>query len=69
MKEEVDYDPTKTEELMVWLNINDQKKNNGEEIWAVEGSIPWIIDDVDDKVESALGINYLTYLAISRLNC
>ena len=69
LKEEVDYDPSKTEELYVYLNINDQKKNNGKEIWAIEGSIPWIIEDVDDKVEIALGMSHLTCLYISKLIC
>ena len=29
VKEEVDYDPSKTETLKVDLSINDQNKNNG----------------------------------------
>ena len=31
--------------------------------------MPWIIDDVSDKVESALGMNHLTSLKIDKLNC
>ena len=69
MKEEVDYDPTKTETLTVKLSINDQKKNNGENIKAIEGQMPWIIDEVDDKIESALGMNHLTCLKIANLYC
>ena len=44
--------------------MNDQKKNNGKEKWAIEGSMPWIIDDVDDKVEIALGMGHLSSLHI-----
>ena len=69
LKEEVDYDPTKTEELYVCLIINDQKENDGEEKWAIEKSMPWIIQDVDEKVERALGTNHLTSLYILDLKC
>ena len=69
VREEADFDPTKTEQLKVKLRINDQKDKNGEEVWAIGGSIPWIIDDVSDKVESALGMNHLTSLYISHLEC
>ena len=64
VKEEADFDPTKTEPISVYLIINDWKDNNGEEVWAIDGSIPWIIDDVSDKVETALGMENLTSLHI-----
>ena len=69
VKEEADFDPTKTEGLHVVLNINDQKDNNGEEVNAIDGSMPWIIDDVSDKFETALGMENLTSLFISSLDC
>ena len=37
VKEEVDYDPSKTGTLFVILNINDQKNDNGEEKWTIDG--------------------------------
>ena len=63
MKEEVDYDPTKTETLNVKLKINDKKE------FALSGNIPWIIEDVEDKIQTALGMQHLTKLNISNLNC
>ena len=45
--EQVDYDPTKTEKLYVHLTVNDTK--------AISGSTPWIIEEVEDKIQSALG--------------
>ena len=63
VKEEVDYDPTKTESLKVDLKINDQTE------WAIDGNIPWIIDDVEDKIQTALGIDNLTSLHIENLYC
>ena len=42
VKEEVDYDPTKTEALRAKLKINEE--------WAIYGSMPWIIDVFEDKV-------------------
>ena len=61
VKEEADFDPTKTENLYVILKINGE--------CALRGNMPWIIDDVSDKVESALGMNHLTTLDIESLNC
>ena len=55
VKEEADFDPTKTEPLKVFLNIN-EKKSNGRLEWTIGGSMPWYIDDVSDKVETALDI-------------
>ena len=47
VKEEVEYDPTKTEALDVELYVNDTI--------AISKPIPWIIDEVEDKIQSALG--------------
>ena len=62
VKEEVDYDPSKTENILVYIQINDKKNNNGQTEWTNFGNMPWIIDDVSDKVESALGMGNLTSL-------
>ena len=64
VKEEVDYDPTKTDELDVSLNINDRKDEYEIEEWVLKGKLPWIVQDVDDKVQSALGMSQLTHLHI-----
>ena len=37
VKEEVDYDPTKTEALIVVLNINEKTNENDEPEWAITG--------------------------------
>ena len=50
VKEEVDFDPSKTETLYVFVNINNKKKENGQLDFAIDGIIPWITDDVSDKV-------------------
>ena len=42
VKEEVDYDPSKTEALSVTLKVNGKE--------AISGSMPWIIDEVEDKI-------------------
>ena len=31
--------------------------------------MPWIIDDVEDKIQTALGMNHLNSLEISDLSC
>ena len=31
--------------------------------------MPWIIDEVEEKVQSALGMSHLTRLIIRELNC
>ena len=62
VKEEVDYDPSKTEALCVTLDINDTQD-------VIYDSTPWIIDDVADIVESALGIEHLTSLTIIEFEC
>ena len=67
VKEEVDYDPTKTKTLHVNLNINDKKNNNNDPEWTIDGRVPWIVEEVSDKVESALGIEQLTSINIEYL--
>ena len=69
IKEEVDYDPSKIETLEVHLNMNDIKNKKGKENWIIFGSMPWIIEDVDEKVESALGPSQLSSLHILSLDC
>ena len=73
VKEEVDYDPTKTEQLGTCLNINDQKDTNDPTPlglkWTIMGAVPWIIDDVEDKIQNALGMGHLTCLFIFFLCC
>ena len=60
IKEEVDYDPTKTETLKVTLKVNDKA--------TISGPMPWIIGDIEEKIQTALGMNHLTSLEISGLN-
>ena len=68
MKEAVDYDPTKTEELNVKLSINEKKDNENEPEWVFDGSMmPWIIEEIESKIESALGIEQLYSLNIDSL--
>ena len=54
-KEEVDYDPSKTESMEVYLKFND-KLSNGEDVWALCGNMPWIVNEVDEKIQNALGM-------------
>ena len=61
VKEEVDYDPSKTETLILTITINDKST-----IW---GSMPWIIGDVEDKIQAALGVDPLTSLYMCILDC
>ena len=42
VKEEADYDPSKTEELITTLIVNEKE--------TISGSTPWIIDDFEDKI-------------------
>ena len=63
MKEEVDYDPTKTEFLNVTLKIN------GKTIISDDDNIPWIINEVEDKIQTALGMDQPTALFIGSLSC
>ena len=69
MREEVDFDPTKTEELNVKLCINDKKNNDNEPTWVFDGTIPWIIEEIENKIEVDLGKENLTSLHIESLNC
>jgi len=55
IKEEVDYDPTKTVRLKVY-----SVKVNEKEIISL--SMPYIIGDVEEKVQTALGMGHLTSL-------
>ena len=50
VKEEVDFDPSKTEELNVKLCINDKKDNNNEPELVIDRSIPWIIEEIESKI-------------------
>ena len=61
VKEEVDYDPTKTEALTVRNFIVNDKQ-------ILSGSMPWIINDVEEKIQTALGMGYLTSLEIFGLD-
>ena len=61
VKEEVDYDPIKTETLKVTLKVNDKD--------TISGSMPWIIGDVEDKIQTALGMEHLNNLEIHNLSC
>ena len=47
VKEEVEYDPSKTEAMSVHLTVNDTK--------AISGSTPWIVEEIEGKISSALG--------------
>ena len=68
VKEEVDFDPTKTEELNVYLCINDKKDNDNEPAWVFDGStMPWILEEFESKIESALNMEKLTSLNIKSL--
>ena len=71
MKEEVDFDPSKTEQLGVFLNLNDKKDSNGYEglEWPIEGSVPWIAEEVEEKISTALGTDQLTSIYIDQLKC
>ena len=61
IKEEVDYDPTKTETLNVQsLKVNDKE--------SINESMPWINTDVEEKVQTALGMSHLTSLHIYQLD-
>ena len=60
-KEEVDFDPTKTQTLKVKrLKVND--------IEAISGSMPWIINEVEEKIQDALGMGHLHSLYINELD-
>ena len=40
--EQLEYDPAKTEELIVEVKVNETK--------AIAGSMPWITNEIEDKV-------------------
>ena len=61
VKEEFDYDPTKTEALHLNLSINKKL--------AISGTTSWIIEEVDDKIQTALGTDDLNSLCIEHLKC
>ena len=44
MKEELDFDPTKVEIISCTLILN--------EVEAIRGSMPWIIDDFENKINA-----------------
>ena len=46
----VNLNLNKTERLGVLLNLNDNKDEKGDEEWAIYVSMPWIVEDVDDKI-------------------
>ena len=69
VKEEVEYDPTKTEKLSVFLKINGQETIGTRASGAsITGKIPWIIEDMEDKIQTALGMGHLNSLEISNLH-
>ena len=41
--------------MEVYLKFND-KLSNGEEVWALCGNMPWIVNEVDEKIQNALGM-------------
>ena len=66
VKEELDFDPTKTETLTVCLNINDKKDSNGVEgsDWDNIEAIPFILEDIEEKIQTALGMDKFASLFI-----
>ena len=36
---------------------------------AIEESFPWLIDDIDERIQTSLGIDHLSSLKIEKLNC
>ena len=66
-KEEVDYNPSKTEPLKVDLSLKDKQESNEEPEYTISGETPWIIDEVEEKIQTALGMNHLTSLRIDVL--
>ena len=66
VKEELDFDPTKTETLNVCLNINDKKDSKGFEgyDWAIIGAMPFILEDIEEKIQTALGMDKFASLFI-----
>ena len=72
MKEEVDFDPSKTEQLATYLNMNDKKfSKKGMEFleYTFKGYVPWIVDEVEEKISTALGMDQLTSFYILFSTC
>ena len=46
----VNLNPNKAEKLGVLLNVNENKDCKGDEEWAIYVSMPWIVEEVDDKI-------------------
>ena len=69
VKEEVDFDPSKTEQLGTFLNINDKKDSNSDDglEWPIEGFVPWIVDEIEERIQTALGKDQLTIFYILAL--
>ena len=62
VKEEVDYDPTKTETLLVDpFKVNDKL--------VLEGNTPWIIDEMEDRIQTTLGMDQLNSIEITGIKC
>ena len=59
VKEEVDYDPNKIETLNVNLKVNDKL--------VISKKITYIIEDVEDSIQTTLGMGNLSSLKISGL--
>ena len=60
VKEEVEFDPSQTEKMNVDLKVNG--------VQAIKGVTPWIISEVDEKIQTTLGIDPLNSLEIDGLN-
>ena len=52
---------------MVRLNLNDKQGSNGKPEWAINANMPWIIDDIEDKIQTNLDMNQLTSIYIEYL--
>ena len=71
MKEEIDFDPSKTETLNVLLNLNDKKDSKGPIglECTIFKSTPWIIDEVEEKIQTSLGMDQLSSIYITDFDC
>ena len=51
--------------------MNDKKDSNGPLglEWTILGNVPWIVDEVEEKISTALGPNQLTSLYINQIIC
>ena len=68
-KEEINEDPSNTENLETFLNINDKEDSDGFRglSWAIYRATPWIIDEVEDKIQSNLGTSDIHSLSFLNL--